>query len=125
MGCFGKKKDGDNVVVLEDVDPAPFKFPASQLAALFDPKSTDLLTQMGGGAGICSGLLVDPTTGLDEDAAKVAVDASGAHLAVDASHLNGIGGPQKVSICWDGNGGNRRLRSVTDVSFCLDVRRTT
>ncbi|KAI9010206.1 PMCA-type calcium-translocating P-type ATPase, partial [Hyaloraphidium curvatum] len=87
MGCFGGKK-ADGPVELADPDPAPFAFPPSQLAALFDPKSTDLLMAMGGGSGLCTGLLVDPNTGLDE--------AGQAGQAVtDAAHANGANGPTK------------------------------
>lgn len=94
MGCFGKKDDeAGKAIVLEDADPTPFAFPASQLAALFDPKSTDLLVEMGGGAGVCAGLLVDPATGLDPDAASLSAPS---RVSIDPGLMNGADGHMKV-----------------------------
>ncbi|KAI9014041.1 PMCA-type calcium-translocating P-type ATPase, partial [Hyaloraphidium curvatum] len=80
MGCFGRRKAEDGPAELPDPDPAPFAFAPSKLVQLFDPKSTDLLTALGGGAGVCQGLLVDPARGLDDAGAALAADSKAVPL---------------------------------------------
>jgi Ca2+-transporting ATPase len=61
-----KKKEEAAPAASQPIDPSPFEFTPSTLAALFDPKSLSQLNQLGGLQGLEKGLKTSLDYGLRE-----------------------------------------------------------